>query len=328
MNGNATVLNIAGYRVQVDVEEELRKYSWYNDKWTDEKLIASSPFRDDSSPSFFVDLTSGGWADSGAIYEDMASGNFVKLIALLNGLGYDEAAEYILDTYGILYDFERSDTLKFEVPKLRLNVKNERVDISDKYRYSYSSYLDRQRNISDEVSRLFSTGERGNSVYMPWTNAEGRIVTAKFRSIEGKTFYYDNQGEPVSDNLFGEWQAKNRELVVVCEAEIDALSWWTAGIPAVATGGAHLSRTQADKLRTLGAYQYVLAGDNDDQGEMFNNIVYKALRGYGKISMIRYPNKSYKDANDVLVAHGVAGLRRLYEDYKEDLKAVNVGYVI
>jgi len=75
-----------GTRINVDIEEELRLFPWNRARWTESKLIASSPFRDDNAPSFFVNLDgeyAGTWADSGAYGTEYESGNFVRLLAYL-----------------------------------------------------------------------------------------------------------------------------------------------------------------------------------------------------------------------------------------------------
>src|SRR5690625_7911436 len=87
------VIKIRGQDLLIDIEEELSAYQFDNARWQADKLIANSPFRDESRPSFFVNLSgefAGTWADSGAINDDMASGNFAKLIALLDGIPIEE----------------------------------------------------------------------------------------------------------------------------------------------------------------------------------------------------------------------------------------------
>src|SRR5690625_8050482 len=95
-----SVINVKGKQVDVDIAEELATYSWENERWTSDKLVASAPFRDDNAPSFFVNLSgeyAGTWGDSGSIDEQYSRGNFAALIAYLSGIGYEEAEEYMLE---------------------------------------------------------------------------------------------------------------------------------------------------------------------------------------------------------------------------------------
>src|SRR5690606_28011578 len=89
--------------VPVDVRTELESYEWERPRWLDEKLIACSPFRQDSTPSFYVWLRdvpefnarAGYWGDSGGV--EYQRGNFVTLLAYLRGETEDETARYLLD---------------------------------------------------------------------------------------------------------------------------------------------------------------------------------------------------------------------------------------
>ena len=80
---------------KLDITEMLEDFDWRRARWSEDKLIACSPFRDDHSPSFFVNLTGeykGAWADSGAT-GDYAKGGFLRLWAHLNDISEDEALQ-------------------------------------------------------------------------------------------------------------------------------------------------------------------------------------------------------------------------------------------
>ncbi|MGN8821624.1 hypothetical protein ACTNC1_12160, partial [Atopobiaceae bacterium HCP3S3_A4] len=85
--------------VMIDIPEYLSRYDvWENAKWTDERLVCSSPFRPDYSPSFFVNFNNefaGTWGDSGS----GDSGNFIKLVSLLDETGYEEALDKLRDEF-------------------------------------------------------------------------------------------------------------------------------------------------------------------------------------------------------------------------------------
>src|SRR5690606_41797674 len=85
-----------------DIRTELGQYEWRRATWTDEKLVACSPFRDDHTPSFYVYLRdtptapAGSWGDSGT----GDRGNFIRLCALLRHVSEGEAREYLKHQYG------------------------------------------------------------------------------------------------------------------------------------------------------------------------------------------------------------------------------------
>src|SRR5690625_1876617 len=91
--------------MEVDVRAELEQFDWTNAHWTHDRLIASSPFRYETRPSFFVTLDPsseyyGCWGDSGAVDDEWQSGNFTKLLSFLRAETYEETEEYLRYTYG------------------------------------------------------------------------------------------------------------------------------------------------------------------------------------------------------------------------------------
>ena len=83
-----------GVVIQIDIADFLTRFDWSNERWKDDRLIASSPFREDNSPSFYVNFNndwSGTWGDSGT----GETGNLVSLVAELHGITYEEAWEQL-----------------------------------------------------------------------------------------------------------------------------------------------------------------------------------------------------------------------------------------
>src|SRR5699024_11788501 len=119
----------------------------------------------------------------------------------------------------------------------------------------------------------------------------------------------------VSNVVYGLRQAKGSSYVIICEGEIDALSWSTAGYTAVALGGSHITRRQSELIVREGFGEIYVAADNDEQGRKINRKVYDLLKGYAKIYVVNYAEE--KDDNDVLLRHGVGGLDEIFETSKE-----------
>lgn len=307
-----TVLRIIGKQVDVDIEAELRQYSWERERWTADKLIACSPFRSDSTPSFFVNLESGGWADSGGIGE-YTNGNILTLIGYIRGTSPYEAGEYLIDKYGTLYDIsEGTDgnvSLHIETPKLRDNAPSVRQIDGENVTQAISPYI-KSRGIGDEVQKMFGIGYgEGHEGFtaIPWHTTSGRLANVKYRSTSEKRFFYESKATPVTTLVYGLDVASGRDTAVIVEAEIDSLSWWTAGIPAVALGGAHINDRQAEMIMREGFSEIYLGGDNDKQGRKLNRMLADKLKGTAQLYEIDYGEE--KDANDVLQRVGVDGLR-------------------
>src|SRR5690625_4791476 len=310
------IIKIRGNDVEIDIAEELSQYDFgYNARWTADKLIASSPFRDDNRASFFVNLTgeyAGTWADSGSTDEEYSRGNFVKLIALLRGLSYEEASEYLLEKYGVLYEAKPSEPIRLPSPKLREPFRYRFIEDSPIIQAT-SPYL-LSRGITAEVQALYGVGyddsQRGFTA-IPW-HYGGRLANIKYRSTRGKYFFYADVGTPINRLVYGIDQAG--ESAVICEGEIDAMSWRVAGISAIAIAGAHISREQVDIIKRSGIKRLYLGGDNDEQGHKFNEQVKREISGYKRVYAVDYGEE--KDANDVLRHSGANGLVEIFEQVR------------
>src|SRR5699024_9558703 len=308
------ILNIGDKTVQIDIASELSAYHFDNARWTANKLIASSPFRDDRAPSFFVNLSgelAGVWGDSGALEYESASGNFIKLIALLRGISYEESADYLIEKYGTLYEIKPDEPIRLRPISLRKPIRKVRT-LDNPITQAVSPYL-LKRGISEEVQSLAGVGYdeqyRGFTA-IPWMTEGGDIATVFYRRTAGKQFFYNAEGTPKSRLVYGIERAE--ESAVIVEGPIDALSWETAGMSAIAVGGASLSRDQAEIIKRSRIKRLYLGGDNDGQGAKLNEQVADEMRGYAELLTISY-NKE-KDANDVLIRQGVDGLRSIIRE--------------
>src|SRR5699024_6601342 len=151
---NVPIINIRGRQVDVDIEAELREYPWERERWTADKLIACSPFRHDSHPSFFVNLETGGWADSGA-HADTTPGTSPSFLGYLRGTDWTEASDYLIDKYGVLYDLtDDSEGVHIPTPKLTYSTTKLKEIRGENVVQAVSPYVSK-RGISPEVQREF-----------------------------------------------------------------------------------------------------------------------------------------------------------------------------
>lgn len=321
-----SVINVIGKQVDVNIEDELRIYPWDRARWSESKLIACSPFRSDSHPSFFVSLETGGWGDSGA-YDEYQSGNLVKLLGYLRGTDVYEASDYLVNKYGALYEIpdDTSGQTTLQVAKPVIVNKSSRLRIIDEDVVvpAVSPYV-RERGISDDVQRMFSIGYgKGQYGYtaFPWRTMDGRMATVKYRSTRNKSFFYEPKSTPVGDLIYGLDLTVGVDAIIVTEGEFDALSWWTAGIPSIAVGGSFINRTQLDMISRSGFDTIYVGGDNDKQGERLNEILKKYFRGGVRLYEIDYGSEN--DANDVLRRHGINSMNRMYAEANQ-VSSINV----
>ena len=302
------------HEVDVDISQELAEYDWgYNARWSSVKLIAASPFRYDSTPSFFVNLTgdyAGAWGDSGAHDDDYVKGGFVKLLAYLRGEGEAETADYLLSEYGRLY----TDAEDIRLPALNIRKRTKYRKLApDIVTQAISPYL-LTRGISAEAQRQFGVGygaTLAGYTAMPWYSPDGRLANVKYRSTTGKRFFYEKGATPIRQLLFGlnVVNANRSGTAVLCEGEIDAMSWATAGVYGIATGGSSISAEQIDAIKRSSIRKLLLGGDNDPAGLRLNNEIKRKLVGFVELYEVDYGDCN--DANEVLKTQGVEGLRRL-----------------
>lgn len=302
----------------VDVRGEIEEYDWgHNARWSEDKLIAASPFRYDRSPSFFLRLEPGGvdeegvqykagtWHDSGAYDEEWRSGNIVKLLSYLRNETYEETFEYLAEKYGRV-EGKKRPIVPRRIPQRRkmLTLPESTVEAA------VSPYLTK-RGISEEAQIKAGTGRGRHRGYvaLPWRTMDGRLGNVKYRATRGKMFFYEENGEPITNLVWGADSVSPAERCIVCEAEIDALSWRTAGYEAVALGGVGVSDKQIDILMALPVDRLVLGGDNDKAGDKFNRRLASKLMKRKALALLKWDGVEEKDANEVLTKHGAGTLK-------------------
>lgn len=297
-------VKIRGQTLNIDIETELREYEWTRPRWTSDKLLAASPFRYDNQPSFFVNLDgeyAGTWADLGAYDSEWSSGNFVKLLTFLRQETYEEAEDYLIEMYGIPTDGSRRE---FRLPAMKRPKVFEPLDESI-VTVAYSRYL-AKRGIGQATQTVYRVGYGKHHGYtaLPWRTVDGQLANVMYRATRGKVFFYESGGWPRRKLLYGIDVVKRTGIrkAALCEAPIDALSWYEATegeVAGIAAGGVTLSDKQAELIKRSSIEVLILAGDNDKAGEKFNAEVERKLRGH--VRLLKADYKPYKDANEALI---------------------------
>ena len=174
------------------------------------------------------------------------------------------------------------------------------------------------------------SGEGGHWLAFPYADPEtGDQVNCKYRLTSRKAFRMDEGAPLLLWNLrcFTDAELfKPSEPVIITEGEMDALSAMTAGFtrvlsvpngaPAKATEGAIDPANDAARYapiwnarRLLDRVQtFIIATDADEPGRILAAELVRRL-GAERCRFVDYP-AGMKDLNDVLVAHGEAGVTR------------------
>jgi DNA primase len=153
------------------------------------------------------------------------------------------------------------------------------------------------RRITKDSMKRFSLGysEKQDMVTIPQQTPDGSIYVGFVgRSVEGKDFK-NTPKLPKSKILFNLHRAKLHDTVYVVESSFDAIRLDQCRIPAVATLGANVPRTQVELL-TKHFNSVIVIPDNDDAGqEMAKRIVEKM--GH-RATVIGIPSR-FKDIGDM-----------------------------
>lgn len=318
------MIYVDGVPLSIDVAAWMHQTQRFNKIKTSterEWIEATCPFHDERDPSFAVNVVTGRYRCLAC----GAHGNFVQLVKYVER--HDtlfDAQQSLLARFGrFVPDTEEDLTLDFGDGEGEMFVD---VHAMKAYIEPYCGWLKSARGITAETQERFGVGylPSQTAVAMPWFDVKGRLVTVKYRSILDKRFWYDPpvEGGRLRRLLFGFHIAKDADLIVVCEGEIDAMSVYQAGFAAVALGGTNLSGAQAQLLRNAKADEIVVFTDHDEAGCRARDKIVSALVGHKQVSVIdwslRYGNGSltigdyFKDANDILTGYGEL-LRRVIE---------------
>jgi len=295
-------INIRGLDIPVDIRTEIESYNWERENWKDDRLIACSPFRDERNPSFAVNLENGTFIDSGGD-GDYRKGNLVKLLSFLNGESYAETEDHLITLYSPQFGDLNEMTLP-DVSDWETTVKNDKTfDKEALQEFAFKHPYLENRGIPFNVQRAFDIGfdPATKSVVIPWHNMKGEIVSWKHRKVTSKVFWYVKGGQPIRDHLYGiHWVVKRKAKTAwIVESEIDALTLWSNGIPAVAIGTSILSKAKRDLILKSGIEKLVIATDNDEDGEKGKRSIIEQLSGFVVLSEVDWTGRKEKDINDV-----------------------------
>lgn len=164
-------------------------------------------------------------------------------------------------------------------------------------------YLRDKRKIADEVLRRYRVGSRSNEIVFLFLRPDGTLALVKTREAVDGAHPRPTQAdcEPI---LFG-WQAipaDSREALI-CEGEVDALSWATYGLPALSVpfgGGKGGKQNWIEReYERLERFERIyLATDMDRVGDEAAEEIASRL-GRHRCYRVLLP---HKDANDCLTA--------------------------
>lgn len=293
------VIKINSHLVDVNYSEELEPYveQFHNVRLRGNKIQACSPFRSERHPSFAVNLENGLWIDSGASEESGRKGNFISLLSFLRDETYEETSNYLLEKYSTLLN--NTDELKLKINLCVDEQKNFNADTVMNETYPVSKYLE-NRGVNFEIQKTFDIKQIDNAVAMPWHNRNGNIINIKYRDINDKKFWYEKNGDLISNHVYGLWLviANKINRVWAVESEIDCMYLWSLNIPAIAFGHGAITDKQKALILNSCIDTMIIATDNDTVGHRFAEVLKDEFCGWITTQRIAFPH-GVKDVNDM-----------------------------
>ena len=222
-----------------------------------------------------------------------SKGPLYKLVSKCLDTGDEESKKWLTDNF--------SNTLveaELFLPKIELKDDQEPClddKILNQYAF-YHPYLE-DRGISFETAKKFQVGwnKEHNSITFPVRNKHGKLIGITERYINMKRFNIPpSMKKPVY--LLDFIIKEGHTSVFVCESQINCLTLWEWGYPAIALFGTG-SKAQYDLLKTSGIRHYYLCFDGDEAGRKgaFRFITY--MNKDVLITNINIPEG--KDVNDL-----------------------------
>lgn len=225
------------------------------------------------------------WAD----FAEGTGGDLLDLWAQVHGLPIGEAIGEAKSYLGIAEpEFVRKERKYTKPEKPKCHSPRNRV----------MDFLKVDRNLSDESIQAYKVAEQGDYVLFP-SMRDGELIRFKLRHVDDKhNCKTSSDSEPC---LFG-WQAipeKTRE-VVICEGEIDALSWFQLGYPALSlpSGAQSMNWIESEYDHLERFDKIYLSMDMDEAGQ---KAVPEIIERLGQ-TRVRVVKLNVKDANELLLS--------------------------
>ena len=203
--------------------------------------------------------------------------------------------EWLLERFGVTY----SENIRY-LPEINIRQKVKKVDVIDEnllQNYNFYHPYMWERKLSKEVVDMFKVGynPRTQMLSFPIWDEYNRLVLITYRSVIDKRFYIEeDKDKPIYlYNFIKYWGITT---VYVVESQINALTLWSWGYPAIALIG-NGSKEQMEILNRSAIRNYILCFDGDEAGDKGIIRFLKNIRNDVLVSQKIIPRG--KDVNDL-----------------------------
>lgn len=186
------------------------------------------------------------------------------------------------------------------LPPIELNSSKKVETLDESYLdtlQSFHPYMTK-RKLNLKVCEKFKVKYEPQSqclVFPVWDEFNNLVMLTR-RSVLNKRFIID-EGKEKPIYLYNFIKYNNIEEVTICESQINALTLWGYGIPAIATFGCSVTDKQFNILNRSSIKHYFIAYDGDDAGIKGTKKLIRNLRNDVFVDVILLPRG--KDINDL-----------------------------
>lgn len=193
------------------------------------------------------------------------SGSFAKFVGACFDRDKTFGEEWLLENYS--YNLLQKTV---DLPLIDLDKKEEKKYLSDSVLNQFSDYHPymTKRKLTEDIIKKFEIkyDPLTKSIVFPVRDINGKISFLTRRSTEGRKFIIDKGADKSVIYLLYNIIKENIKTVVVCEGQINALTSWLYGYPAIALLGAGTSEDQIRVLNNTDIKHYILCYDGDPAG--------------------------------------------------------------
>ena len=193
--------------------------------------------------------------------------SFAQLIGYVFGEGEQWGEDWLIERYGNIYVQEEE-----YLPEIILDTKpniSKQTFLDENVLFDYDFYHPYmwQRKLSKEVVDTFRVGydKERQAITFPVYDEKHRLVMVTARSVNSKRFWIPAGVDKPVYLLY--YIIENRiDTAFVCESQINALTLWSYGFPAIALFGTG-SYKQYEILRKCGVRNFYTCFDGDEPGQ-------------------------------------------------------------
>ena len=220
------------------------------------------------------------------------SGKLEDFVSQILDIDTYSATQWLINNFGIFIDNTQLELEEIKLPTSEPTSKEVHL-IEVDYTHPYL----KERKLNIDICKKFHVGYdiKTNCIIFPVWNEYDELIMNTRRDTLSKKFYLEKDTEkPVY--LLNEILKENIKQVYVCESQINALTLWGWGFPAIALFGTG-SSTQYEILNNTSILEYVLCFDGDNAGRKGIYNFLKNINSRCFISIIEIPEG--KDVNDL-----------------------------